>query len=201
MSELLNSVEEARDLLRKEREDARKRIVASDWSKADADAFRVRWLGQKRGVVTDLIGRLRSLPKEEKAAFGAAINEVKREAEEAFTFVEEGARSVERAGRESSAGVDVTFPPRVPPVGRLHPLTVVRRRIETAFRILGYEIADGPEIESDWYNFESLNFPPDHPAYEGANSIDLLRNTAKLLADNGFAEELIKTNNRHGILS
>ena len=50
------------------------------------------------------------------------------------------------------------------PSGRLHPLTVVRRRIEDAFRTLGYEVADGPEIETDWYNFEALNFPPDHPA-------------------------------------
>jgi phenylalanyl-tRNA synthetase alpha chain len=50
------------------------------------------------------------------------------------------------------------------PVGRLHPLTVVRRRIERAFVGLGYEVVDGPEVETDWYNFEALNFPPDHPA-------------------------------------
>lgn len=71
---------------------------------------------------------------------------------------------------EGARAVDVTLPPRTPVVGRLHPLTVVRRRIEASFRSLGYEVADGPEVESDWYNFESLNFPPDHPARDAVDT-------------------------------
>ncbi|MGZ5429022.1 MAG: phenylalanine--tRNA ligase subunit alpha, partial [Thermoanaerobaculia bacterium] len=64
----------------------------------------------------------------------------------------------------------VTLPPRSPRVGRLHPLTIVRRRIEAAFASLGYEIAHGPDVETDWLNFGALNFPPDHPARDAVDT-------------------------------
>ena len=66
--------------------------------------------------------------------------------------------------------MDVTLPPRSPRVGRLHPLTIVRRRIEAAFASLGYEIAHGPDVETDWLNFGALNFPPDHPARDAVDT-------------------------------
>lgn len=140
---------------------------------ADVQALHNAWLGRSEkhpGVVTDLLKRLREVPKEEKAAFGAGVNALKREVEERLAALEREARErAERAAALAKA-VDVTLPPRVLPVGRLHPLTVVRRRIEGAFRALGYAIADGPEVESDWYNFESLNFPPDHPARDAVDT-------------------------------
>ena len=127
-------------------------------------ALRVRWLGRSQGIVTGLLGTLRSVPKEEKAAFGAKVNALKAEVEETLRHLEAEAEERSRADAAAARAVDVTLPARVAPVGRLHPLTVVRRRIEDTFRALGYEVADGPDIETDWYNFEALNFPPDHPA-------------------------------------
>jgi phenylalanyl-tRNA synthetase alpha chain len=127
-------------------------------------ALRVRWLGRSQGIVTGLLSELRNVPKEEKAAFGAKVNALKAEVEETLKRLESAAEERAHASAEAARAVDVTLPPRVPPVGRLHPLTVVRRRIEDAFRGLGYEVADGPDIETDWHNFEALNFPPDHPA-------------------------------------
>ena len=131
-------------------------------SPADVQELRVRWLGKKQGVLTDLLGRLREVPKEEKAAFGAAVNALKREVEEALDLLEAEAGARAARAAEEARAVDVTLPARPWPAGRLHPLTVVRRRLEETFRRLGYDVADGPEIESDWYNFEALNFPPDH---------------------------------------
>jgi phenylalanyl-tRNA synthetase alpha chain len=127
-------------------------------------ALRTRWLGRSQGIVTALLGTLRDVPKTEKPAFGAKVNSLKTEVEETLKRLEVEAQARALASAEVAQAVDVTLPPRVPPVGRLHPLTVVRRRIEDAFRALGYEVADGPDIETDWYNFEALNFPPDHPA-------------------------------------
>jgi phenylalanyl-tRNA synthetase alpha chain len=130
----------------------------------DVRALHVRWLGKKQGVVTALLGRLKEVPKEEKAAFGAGVNALKREVEERLAALETEAAARAAQAAELARAVDVTLPPREMPVGRLHPLTVVRRRIERAFVGLGYEVVDGPEVETDWYNFEALNFPPDHPA-------------------------------------
>jgi len=130
----------------------------------DVRALHVRWLGKKQGLVTALLGRLKDVPKEEKAAFGAGVNALKREVEARLAELETEAAARAAAAAEMARAVDVTLPPRELAVGRLHPLTVVRRRIEDAFRSLGYEVVDGPEVETDWYNFESLNFPPDHPA-------------------------------------
>jgi phenylalanyl-tRNA synthetase alpha chain len=127
-------------------------------------ALRVRWLGRSQGIVTGLLAELRNVSKDEKAAFGAKVNALKAEVEETLKRLEAGAEERARASAETARAVDVTLPPRSAPVGRLHPLTVVRRRIEDAFRVLGYEVADGPDIETDWHNFEALNFPPDHPA-------------------------------------
>jgi phenylalanyl-tRNA synthetase alpha chain len=137
---------------------------------SDVSALSLRWLGKKQGVVTALLARLKEVAKEEKAAFGAAVNVLKKEIEEALVRLAEEAAI--RAARlaEAARAVDVTLPPRRPPLGRLHPLTLVRRRIEAAFKGIGYEIADGPEIETDWYNFEALNFPPDHPARDSVDT-------------------------------
>ncbi len=165
------SVEEARLLLASELEEAvREAAARGGLLPADVQGLRVRWLGKKQGVVTALLTRLRDVPKDEKAAFGAGVNALKQEAEERLARLEAEAEARAAAAAEAAKAVDVTLPPRAFPTGRLHPLTVVRRRIEASFRGLGYEVADGPEIESDWYNFESLNFAPDHPARDAVDT-------------------------------
>lgn len=161
---ILAPVEEARRRLGDERAEAERRASAGALTRADVDAFKVRWLGQKQGAVTGLLARIREVPKEEKARFGEAVNALKREAEAAVEALLGSATAADRQAKEQALAVDVTLPPRIPPAGRLHPLTVVRRKLEDAFRTLGYEVADGPEIETDWHNFGALNFPADHPA-------------------------------------
>ncbi|MDL2717559.1 MAG: phenylalanine--tRNA ligase subunit alpha [Acidobacteriota bacterium] len=133
-------------------------------------ALHVKWLGQKQGIVTELLTALRTVPKDEKAAAGAAINTFKKDVEAELSSLEESSVLFERLQKQRSLAVDVTLPPRVARVGRLHPLTVVRRRMVSAFASLGYEVAEGPDVESDWLNFEALNFPPDHPARDAVDT-------------------------------
>lgn len=170
MSDLLAAVEEKRKIFFEALKTAEGKAAAGGLLPADVRALHVKWLGQKQGIVTDLLGGLRALSKEDKAAAGAAINTFKKDVEAALSSLEESSILFERLQKERALAVDVTLPPRAPRVGRLHPLTVVRRRMEEAFLALGYEVAHGPEVESDWHNFESLNFPPDHPARDAVDT-------------------------------
>ena len=171
MADLLASVEEKRRVFFEELKTAEEKASSpTGLLPADVRALHVRWLGQKQGMVTDLLKLLKDLPKDEKAAAGAAVNTLKREAEVALSSLEEKSLLFERSLKQKTLAVDVTLPARAPRVGRLHPITVVRRRIESAFASLGYEVAEGPEVEPDWLNFEALNFPPDHPARDAVDT-------------------------------
>ncbi|MBI4916012.1 MAG: phenylalanine--tRNA ligase subunit alpha [Acidobacteria bacterium] len=124
------------------------------------EAVRVRFAGRRSGLLRDLEERLKVLPKEEKPAFGKALNELKR-------FVGERLDAAQSAAAEAARvaeAFDVTLPGRRPETGSLHPVTLVRREVEEIFLRMGYSVADGPEVEDDWHNFEALNIPPDHPA-------------------------------------
>jgi phenylalanyl-tRNA synthetase alpha chain len=121
-------------------------------------------LGRKGGELT---AALRSVPDkapEERKAYGAAVNRLKKEFEEAFAQRSE-ALEAERQSRER-AGVDLTMPARRRWFGAEHPVTRVVDEIVGIFRGLGFTVAVGPEVETDWYNFIALNFPPDHPAMD-----------------------------------
>lgn len=171
MSAGLPSVDDARSRFSADLAEAERASSArGGLTPQEVQALHVRWLGKKQGVVTDLLSRLKEAPKEEKSALGAAVNALKKEIEERLSALGQQAESRAASAAESERAVDVTLPPRSLAVGRLHPLTVVRRRIEESFERLGYEVADGPEVESDWYNFESLNFPPDHPARDSVDT-------------------------------
>jgi phenylalanyl-tRNA synthetase alpha chain len=134
------------------------------------EAVRVRFAGRRAGVLRDLEERLRELPREEKPAFGKGLNELKRLVAERLAAVQEEAGEAARAGREA---LDVTLPGRRPALGAYHPVTLVRREIEEIFLRMGYSVADGPEVEDDWHNFEALNFPPDHPARDSQDTFFL----------------------------
>ena len=122
-----------------------------------------RFFGAK-GAVKELFKQLKSLPPEEKKTLGAAINPFSEAAQAELKEKLERVSAREDAEREARETVDVTLPSRTPGLGHLHPITIVRREIEQLFREMGYTIDPGPEVESDWYNFEALNFTPDHPA-------------------------------------
>ena len=128
------------------------------------------YLGREKGLVPALFAGIRDLPPGERAGFGARANAAKKEIEEAVARLWEDLERREAEARSGAEAVDVTLPGRSPRSGGYHPITIVRRRIERIFLKMGYSIADGPEIENDYYNFEALNFPPEHPARDAQDS-------------------------------
>ena len=136
---------------------------------ARVEAIRVRFAGRRSGMLRDLEEALKSLPREEKPAYGKTLNDLKKLIEDSLTAAQ---RAAEHAGKRREA-VDVTLPGRMPVVGAYHPVTLVRREIEEIFLRMGYSVADGPEAEDDWHNFEALNFPPDHPARDSQDTFFL----------------------------
>jgi phenylalanyl-tRNA synthetase alpha chain len=170
VADLLQAIEERRRDFFEELKTAQGKAAAGGLLPAEVRALHLKWLGQQQGAITALLKQLKDVPKEQKASVGAAVNALKREAEAAFSSLEESSVLFERREKQKALAVDVTLPPRSPRVGRLHPLTVVRRRMEDAFFALGYEVARGPDVETDWLNFEALNFPPDHPARDAVDT-------------------------------
>ena len=121
-------------------------------------------LGRKSGVLTAALKRVAILPVEERKRFGAAVNQLKVGFEAAFAE-RRAALDAERAQREQS-GIDLTMPARRRWVGAEHPVTKVVDEIVEIFRGIGFTVAVGPEVETEWYNFLALNFPADHPAMD-----------------------------------
>jgi phenylalanyl-tRNA synthetase alpha chain len=128
-----------------------------------------QYLGRKGGAVAALLKDVASAPPDERPVLGRQANELKREIE---TALDEKRVALE-ANRAPTGSVDVTLPGRRPAIGRTHPLTALRTRIEGIFARQGYEILDGPETEDDWHNFEALNMPPEHPARDMQDTLYL----------------------------
>ena len=137
--------------------------VASSDSLAALDAVRVAVLG-KKGSVTELLKGLGSLPAAARKGAGADINRVKDRIGAAIEARKAELESVALERELKSAAIDVTLPGRGQSVGGLHPVTRTRLRIEAIFRRAGFSIAEGPEVEDDFHNFEALNIPANHPA-------------------------------------
>ncbi len=127
------------------------------------DRFRVSFLG-KKGKVTLLTKRLGALPREERPEAGKAINRLKTWLAGELENRKRAIKSILQERKIREERVDVTLPGRRHPVGREHPITLVSREITSIFTGMGFEIAEGPEVELDYYNFEALNIPKDHPA-------------------------------------
>ncbi len=128
------------------------------------DDLRVHYFGRKGGLIPTLFSRLKEVPKEQKKEVGDALNKLRDRIEAALG--EKTARIVaeEASRKETRERLDVTLPARMPRLGHLHPITIARQEMEQIFREMGYSIDQGPEVETDWYNFEALNFTADHPA-------------------------------------
>lgn len=135
-------------------------------SVAEVEELRNQYVGRKRGAITALLKDLPKLSPEERGPAGKRINDLKQQVEEALEArIRELQQPVEREEVDwSLPGVEVRL-------GAVHPLTIVRRRVENIFREMGYAIAEGPEIENDFYNFAALNFPPDHPARDTQDTL------------------------------
>jgi phenylalanyl-tRNA synthetase alpha chain len=124
---------------------------------------KARYLG-KQGVLTELMKGLRELPPEEKRARGARINAAKDEIERLLEARRAVIARAKLDARLAEEALDVTLPGRSRGRGGIHPISRTWRRIEAIFGSIGFDIADGPEIETDWYNFTALNNPENHPA-------------------------------------
>src|SRR6185295_5904215 len=129
----------------------------------ELEQIRVRLLG-KKGEITAQLKSLGSMEHEARKAAGANINEAKEALTSALDARRAELENEQLAAQLASDTVDVTLPGRGQNLGGLHPVTRSRRRIEQIFRGGGFTVADGPEIEDDWHNFEALNIPADHPA-------------------------------------
>jgi phenylalanyl-tRNA synthetase alpha chain len=127
------------------------------------DALRVRYLG-KKGLLTEQLKGLGKLPAEQRPAAGQAINRAKQQVNEALAARLEALASAERRQRLAGESVDVTLPGRRQAVGGLHPVTRTIERITDLLGRLGFQVAEGPEVEDDYHNFEALNIPAHHPA-------------------------------------
>jgi phenylalanyl-tRNA synthetase alpha chain len=133
---------------------------------SDPDALeqvKARFLG-KSGQITELLKGLGKLPPEEKKTAGAAINVAKTAVEAALNERREAIRKAALQARLAEEALDVTLPGRAEARGGLHPVTRTLERIESLFASIGFEVADGPEIEEDFHNFTAMNTPEDHPA-------------------------------------
>uniref|UniRef100_UPI00402A9EE0 phenylalanine--tRNA ligase subunit alpha n=1 Tax=Veillonella magna TaxID=464322 RepID=UPI00402A9EE0 len=130
---------------------------------------RVAYLG-KKGAVTALLKGLGKLDKEERPKMGAMVNTLREALEAELSNVQVGLEAKALQARLDSERIDITLPGRTRRQGHLHPLTKVNEMIESFFMKMGYTVAEGPEIESDYYNFECLNLPADHPARDMQDS-------------------------------
>ena len=128
-------------------------------SLAETEDFRVKFLGTK-GIVKSIMGEMKNVPVEEKKKFGQILNEFKTIAEEKYALLKEQ-HAIAEAG---SGEEDLFLPGDQIAVGTRHPMSIVRNRIISIFRRLGFAVAEGPEIEDDWHNFTAMNLPADHPA-------------------------------------
>lgn len=128
----------------------------------DAKAFedvRNAFLGRK-GILNDVLSGLTELSKEERPKIGQLANKIKRDLQ---TALDQAERSLKKVSQQLN-DFDATLPGKPLPLGHLHPLTTIQRQLEDVFRQMGFRVLDGPEIESEYYNFTALNIPDDHPA-------------------------------------
>ncbi|MCB1774839.1 MAG: phenylalanine--tRNA ligase subunit alpha [Gammaproteobacteria bacterium] len=127
------------------------------------DEVRVQYLG-KSGQFTERLKQLGKLPADQRKAAGQQVNQAKQAFQQALEARRQGLEDAELARRLASESIDVTLPGRGNPTGGLHPVTRTMQRIQAFFASAGFEVAEGPEIEDDFHNFEALNIPGHHPA-------------------------------------
>ena len=149
-----------KEILQKIRSEALERINSAD---ADLEALRVRYLG-KKGELTAVLRGMAGLSPDERPVVGQLANKVRAEIENAIAERTAVQKQKALEAQLLAERVDVTAPGAAPAIGHNHPLTVVRRDLEEIFLGLGFSIAEGPEVEYDYYNFQALNIPENHPA-------------------------------------
>jgi len=126
----------------------------------DIQSLNTKYLGRK-GVITQFLRNISSLPAQERPTAGKKANQVKNQID---TLCREALERASNASAAAEGEIDVSLPGRIDPMGSLHPITQVTNEICDIFARMGFEVVEGPEVESDYYNFEALNIPKNHPA-------------------------------------
>lgn len=127
------------------------------------DQLRVTVLG-KKGSLSEVLKSLGTVPPEQRPAIGAAANEWKRKLEDAIENKKKALEEAALAKQLQTERIDISLPSRLPHKGALHPVTQTARRIVQVFKRLGFDVKSGPEVETEFYNFDAVNVPADHPA-------------------------------------
>ena len=136
---------------------------ATATNQQELEEYRLKFIS-KKSVIGELFGRLREVPPEDRKEVGQSLNKLKHSAQDKFKAL---ISELESSADQQPADVpDLTLPDYNFPLGGIHPLSYVRNRIIEIFERIGFNVADGPEIEDDWHNFTALNFPENHPARE-----------------------------------
>ncbi len=129
----------------------------------ELEEFRVRYMG-KKGSVTSLLRGMGALPAEERPRMGQLVNQLREELEQAVTIKAQAVQAQLQQEKLAAEKLDITMPGKKDAPGGLHPLNVVLDDIIDIFQSMGFDVVDGPEVETDYYNFQALNVPEDHPA-------------------------------------
>jgi phenylalanyl-tRNA synthetase alpha chain len=141
-------------------------------SENDWKAFRDRWMARKNGVLTQLNDLwLKGSPKDAKREVGQHVNELKTKVEQAVEAALARTQGGASSGKLAAERLDITLPGIRRPIGAEHPVIKTMNEMIAVFRNLGYSVEEGPEIETDFYNFEALNFPPNHPARDTQDTL------------------------------
>jgi phenylalanyl-tRNA synthetase alpha chain len=149
---------------------------------ARLEEAKARYLG-KDGSLTGLLKGLGKLPPEERKTAGAAINSAKEKIEAALNGRREALRRLQLEAQLAAEALDISLPGRGQARGSIHPVMRTLDRIEQLFRSIGFDVADGPEIETDWHNFTALNTPENHPARSMHDTFYLLDESGKVQED------------------
>ncbi len=161
-----------REILEKIRSEALRALSESD---AQIEDLRIKYLG-KKGELTAVLRGMGALSSEERPVIGQLANEVRASIEKKIEELSQFAKKKELEQRLISEKLDVTLPGTKVPVGHPHPLSLVQKQLEDIFLGMGYAIVDGPEVEYDYYNFQALNIPKDHPARDTQDTFYITEN-------------------------
>lgn len=149
--------------------------IAKVSSKTDLDALKVRFLG-KKGELTAILKQMGKLSPEERPVMGQLANEVRSFIEEKIEERSAEIKKIETAQKLKDETIDVTIPGKVKPLGHKHPLSIVLDEVKEIFMGMGFDVATGPEVEWDYYNFEALNIPKGHPARDTQDTFYITEN-------------------------
>ncbi len=149
--------------------------IAAVQDEQTLDAWRVEYLG-KKGALTEILRGMGALPAEERPKMGQLVNEVRAAFEQALAEKSDAMKSAAKNARLAAETVDVTMPGKTNKGGSLHPLNQTLADMIDIFQSMGFDVVDGPEIETDHYNFEALNVPADHPARDMQDTFYLADN-------------------------